>query len=41
MSGLQLSVPIIKKKFMPDGLHPNDEGHIILAQKICNFLKNI
>lgn len=41
MSGLQPSVPIIKEKFMPDGLHPNDEGHIILAQKICNFLKNI
>ena len=40
-SGLQPSVPIIKERFMPDGLHPNNEGHIILARKICGFLKNI
>lgn len=38
-SGLQPIVPIIKEKYIPDGLHPNDEGHLILAEKIINFLK--
>lgn len=40
-SGLQPEVPIIKEKYMPDGLHPNDAGHIILADKIGKFLENI
>ena len=28
-------------KFMPDGLHPNDNGHIIIANKLASFLKNL
>ena len=40
-SGLQPEVPIIKEKYMPDGLHPNDAGHIILADKIGKFLENL
>lgn len=39
MSGLQPNVPVIKEKFCPDGLHPNDAGHVILAERIANFLK--
>lgn len=38
-SGIQPQVPAIKEKFMPDGLHPNDAGHEILAHLITNFLK--
>lgn len=37
-SGIQPCVPIIKERFCPDGLHPNDAGHIILADKISKFL---
>ena len=39
-SGIQPNVPIIQEKFMPDGLHPNDAGHKILAKKITAFLKS-
>ena len=40
-SGMQPNVPIIKYTYMPDGLHPNDAGHRILAEKIVAFLKNM
>lgn len=40
-SGIQPNVPIIQQKFMPDGLHPNDEGYKILASKITRFLENL
>lgn len=38
-SGIQPNVPIIREKLMPDGLHPNDDGHKIVADKIYSFLK--
>ena len=37
-SGLQPNVPIIKQMNVPDGLHPNDAGHEIIAKKIANFM---
>ena len=37
--GIQPCVPIMKEKFVPDGLHPNDAGHVILADKIKAFLQ--
>lgn len=37
-SGLQPNVPVIQEKYVPDGLHPNDEGHLILAERISAFL---
>ena len=37
-SGLQPKVPVIQKMYMPDGLHPSDLGHSLLAEKIANFL---
>lgn len=40
-SGLQPAIPVIKENYMPDGLHPNDEGHKVLAQKIANYLKTL
>ena len=27
-------------EFFTDGLHPNDKGHKILAEKVCEFIKN-
>ncbi len=41
VSGMQPRVPIIKERYVPDGLHPNDAGHEILAQKIAAFLKGL
>lgn len=38
-SGMQPAIPIIKQNYMPDGLHPNDDGHEILADKILRFLQ--
>lgn len=40
-SGLQPKVPIIQQKYVPDGLHPNDAGHEILAEKIAGFLMTL
>ena len=40
-SGIQPSAPAIREKLCPDGLHPNDAGHEILAEKIVNFLKRV
>ncbi|MBQ7411945.1 MAG: SGNH/GDSL hydrolase family protein [Clostridia bacterium] len=31
--------PIWCKKYMPDGLHPNDAGYIRLAQRVRSFLE--
>ncbi len=38
MSGMQPKVPVIKEKFMPDGLHPSDAGHRLIAERIAGFL---
>lgn len=38
MSGMQPSVEIIKKEYMPDGLHPSDKGANKIAQRLCGFL---
>ena len=41
VSGIQPSVPIIKEKYMPDGLHPNDAGHRIIASRLAGFLQTL
>lgn len=41
VSGIQPKVDVIREKFCPDGLHPNDAGHILLAEKIFAFLKTM
>ena len=38
-SGLQPKIPVIQQKYVPDGLHPNDDGNAILAHKIARFLE--
>ena len=40
-SGLQPEIDEIKEKYVPDGLHPNDEGHIIIAEKLKMFLLSL
>ena len=40
-SGLQPQVEEIKNIYIPDGLHPNDLGHQILAHKLETFLKSL
>lgn len=41
MSGIQPKVDIIKQKYCPDGLHPNDAGHVLMAERIGSFLENL
>lgn len=38
MCGIQPCVPIMKEKYCPDGLHPNDAGHVKMAEVIGNYL---
>ena len=38
VSGIQPAVPVMKEKYMPDGLHPNDEGHVLLTNRIVSFI---
>ncbi len=40
-SGLQPKIPVIKETFMPDGLHPSDAGHRLIAEKVAAFLKSL
>ena len=37
-SGLQPQVEAIRERFMPDGLHPNDAGHELIAARLGSFL---
>ena len=39
--GVQPAVPVMKEKYMPDGLHPSDAGHVILTRKIVKFIESL
>ena len=39
--GVQPAVPVMKEAYMPDGLHPNDAGHVILTNKIVKFIESL
>ena len=41
MSGIQPDHPVIKEKYCPDGLHPNDAGHKLIADRMAGFLKSM
>lgn len=41
VSGIQPKVPVIKQKYCPDGLHPNDAGHVLMAKRLEGFLKSL
>lgn len=40
-SGIQPKVPIIKEMYIPDGLHPNDAGQELIADRIGAFLSSL
>ena len=37
-SGIQPDLPVLYKKYTVDGLHPNNRGHRLIAQRIVSFL---
>ena len=41
VSGMQPKVPVLMERYMPDGIHPNDAGHAILANKLRAFLEHM
>ncbi len=41
VSGIQPRVPLIKAKYCPDGLHPNDAGHALMAKRVEGFLRSL
>ena len=41
MGGIQPNVEVSKVTYMPDGLHPNDAGHALLAQRLAGFLRGL
>ena len=40
-SGIQPRVPLIQQTYCPDGIHPNEAGHALLANKLYHFLLNL
>lgn len=40
-SGMQPAVPALKERYMPDGLHPNDEGQKLIASRLAGFLQTL
>ncbi len=40
-SGIYPKLACHREPFMPDGLHPNDAGHEIIARKLTAFLKTL
>ena len=41
ISGMQPAVPVIQETLIPDGLHPNDAGHEIIAARLGSFLASL
>ena len=37
-SGMQPRLEALREKYMPDGLHPNDAGHALMAQRLYAFI---
>ncbi len=40
-SGIQPNVPLIRERYMPDGLHPNDAGNERIARRLLGFLQSL
>ena len=41
ISGLQPEIKEIQEIFVPDGLHPNDNGNAVIAYKLKSFLEQL
>ena len=40
-SGMQPEIETCRERLMPDGLHPSDVGHAIIARRLGEFLKTL
>lgn len=40
-SGIQPKVDVLREKYMPDGLHPNDAGHEKIASRLRGFISSL
>lgn len=40
-SGLQPEIKEIQENYLPDGLHPNDNGNAVIAHKLKKFLEQL
>lgn len=40
-SGIQPNLPVMEQKYTADGLHPNDAGYRVLADKIINYFEKM
>lgn len=38
---IQPAVDSVRQRLVPDGLHPNDAGHVLLAEKIAGFIASL
>ncbi len=41
MSGIHPQIECNRENFCPDGLHPNDKGHELIASRLTGFLKSL
>ena len=41
VSGMQPANETVRVRLMPDGLHPSDEGHAIIAKLLMGFMKSL
>ena len=41
ISGIQPRVDVMRERYCPDGLHPNGEGHKLIASRLASFLKSL
>ena len=41
VSGIQPKIPVIRERYCPDGLHPNDRGHALIASRLAGFLMGL
>ena len=40
-SGMQPNIQAIRETYIPDGLHPNDRGNKVIAERLGEFLKSL
>ena len=38
---IQPRIPALKEKYMPDGLHPNDAGHVLITRCLLSVLEQL
>lgn len=41
VSGIHPQIKCNRENYCPDGLHPNDEGHALIASRLENFLRSL